>query len=135
MRVQGDHEQYLEITRAAFGKPGTPGAEDLLLAIAVQVGSYSAADQRWVPAASWRAFLSQLRELERRPRGEAKLEGASPRDLLLAIRSTDSLGHMAVSGHIGWDTPDGFSRRLEFGFRFDPELLPALVRDFEALSR
>jgi hypothetical protein len=26
---------------------------------------------------------------------------------------------MAVSGFLGWDTPDGFSQKLEFGFAFD----------------
>ena len=135
MRVQGDHEQFLEITRSARGRPGTTAAEDLLLAIAVQVGGYSAADQRWVPARSWRGFLSQLRDMEKRRRGEAKLEGASPRDLQLILRSTDAEGHMSAVGHIGWDTPEGYTRRLEFGFSFDPGLLPALLRDFEALAR
>lgn len=135
MRVQGDHEQFIEITRSARGRPGTPAAEDLLLAIAVQVGGYSAADQRWIPIDSWRGFLAQLRELEKRRRGEAKLEGASARDLRLVFRSTDAVGHTAVTGHIGWDTPDGFTRRLEFGFRLDPGQLPSLVRDFEGLER
>jgi len=133
--VQGDHDQFLEITRSAFGEPGTPAAGDLLLSIAIQVGGYSAADQAWVPADAWHEFLSQLRELEKRRRGEAKLEGASPRDLRLTFRSTDTLGHMALTGHIGWDAPGGFSRRLEFGFPFDPGFLPALVRDFQALAR
>jgi hypothetical protein len=135
MRVQGDHEQFLELTRSAFGEPATPARDDLLLSIAVQVEGYSAADQAWIAAEAWRGFLSQLRHLEERRHGEAKLEGMSPRDFRLVIRSTDQLGHMAVTGHVGWDTPDGFSRRLEFGFRFDPTLLPALSRDFEVLGR
>ncbi|HEY7727283.1 MAG TPA: hypothetical protein VID50_02405 [Candidatus Eisenbacteria bacterium] len=135
MRVQGEHEQYVELERSSFGEPGTPADRDLLLNIAVQVEGYSAADQAWVAAGEWRAFLTRLRDLERSRRGEAALEGASPRSLRLVFRSTDALGHMAVMGHVGWDTPDGFSRRLEFGFRFDPSLLPALVRDFEALGR
>jgi hypothetical protein len=42
---------------------------------------------------------------------------------------------MAVSGFLGWDTPDGFSQKLEFGFAFDAGMLQTLVREFEELGQ
>jgi hypothetical protein len=135
VRLQGNNGQVLGIERASFGESGTPADEDLLLNVTVEVGGYSAEGQAWVIAGAWRGFLSELRELERLRQGQATLEGASPRDLKLVFRATDRAGHMAVSGFLGWDTPDGFSQKLEFGFAFDAGMLQTLVREFEELGQ
>jgi hypothetical protein len=49
------------------------------------------------------------------------------------VRSTDTAGHMAVQGHLGDRTPDGYRLSLHFGFTFDPGLLTDALRDFRAL--
>ena len=135
MRIRGDTGQVLAIERSTFGDPGTPGQEDLLLNVTVQVGGYSAADQVWIVADYWRGFMNELRTLEKIRQGQATLEGASPRDLKLEFKTTDHAGHMAVSGFIGWNTPDGFYQRLEFGFPFDAGMLSTVVQECVTLGR
>jgi len=135
MKLKGDNGQLLAIERASFGALGTPAEEDLLLNITVKVQGYSAADKAWVVVNDWRGFLSELQALERLRRGHATLQGASPRNLSLVIKATDRTGHVAVSGFLGWDTPDGFAQKLEFGFAFDAGMLPTVVRELEELGR
>jgi hypothetical protein len=135
MELRGDGGQQLAIERSSLGAPGTPASEDLLLNVTVKVYGYTAADQAWVMANDWRRFLSELLELERLRHGHATLEGASPRKLKLVIKTTDCAGHMAVSGFLGWDTPDGFAQKLEFGFAFDAGMLQTVVRGLEELGQ
>jgi len=134
MRIEGDTGQVLIIERSSFGAPGTPGDEDLLLNITVAVGGYSAADQAWVVADDYRGFMNELRTLESVRQGQATLCGASPRDLELAFKAADRAGHMAVTGFVGWNSPDGFYQKCEFGFAFDAGRLRNVVRDFAALG-
>jgi hypothetical protein len=54
-------------------------------------------------------------------------------DLRLEFHAVDSLGHMAVRGHLGWNHPQGFPLQLRFGFHFEPDRLPALLRFFETI--
>ena len=135
MRLAGDDGRLLQIERSECGPPGTPGDGDLLLNVSVRVFGYSASDQSWVVEQAWVGFLSQLRVLERQRRGQAELVGASPDDLRLTFTVSDAAGHMSVSGHLGWQTPDGFKQRMEFGFSFDPGLLATVLREFEVLGR
>ena len=135
MRLDGDTGQVLTIECSSFGEPGTPGEEDLLLNVTVVVGGYSASDQAWVVVQDWRGFMKELRTLERDRQGQATLKAASPKDLELALRATDRAGHMAVTGFVGWNSPDGFYQRCEFGFPFDAGMLSKVVREFAALGQ
>ena len=135
MELKGDKGQLFAIERSVFGEPGASAEADLLLNVTVKVGGYAAADQSWVMADDWRAFLTDLRELERTRRGKATLEGASPRDLKLVLCVIDPIGHMAISGHLGWDSPDGFAQKLEFGFEIDAGMLQTTIREIEELGR
>lgn len=128
MKLLGETGQVLTIERAEFGAPGTPADEDLLLNVSVVVGGYSAVDQAWVTANDWRGFMHELRDLEKARQGQAVLMGASPQDLQLTFKATDRSGHMAVSGFVGWNSPDGFHQKCEFGFSFDPGMLSSIVR-------
>lgn len=124
----------VELERAEFGGPNTPADEDILLNISVQVRGYSAQDQMWISAGAWRLFLERLVEVERTRRGGARVEGASPEDLALEIFSTDSVGHFAVRGHVGWTPHDGHRLRLEFALAFETDRLPYLLRELRALG-
>jgi hypothetical protein len=134
MKLEGD-SAVLELDRSEVGAPHSPTDEDVLLNITVQVSSYSAADQCWIAANDLERFLADLRRLEARRQGEAVLVGASPDDFRLEFCSTDSVGHMAVKGHVGWAKSDGFLLQLKFGFGFEPDRLPSLVDYFEMISR
>ena len=135
MRLAGDAGQVLTIDRSSFGEPGTPGDEDLFINVTVVVGGYSAADQVWVVGDDWRGFMNELRKLEEVRKGQATLRGASPHDLELAFKTTDRTGHMAVLGFVGWNSPDGFYQKCEFGFAFDAGLLSNIVRELAALEQ
>jgi hypothetical protein len=132
MRIEGDGS-LLELDRSELGPPGTPGDRDVLLNISVRVSGYSAADQAWAVERDLDRFVEELRHLERKRQGQAVLTGASPDDLRLEFHSTDSAGHMAVRGYVGWNHPSGFLLQLQFGFDFEPDLLPGLVRYFETI--
>jgi len=134
MRLRGDAGQVLTIERSGFGEAGTPADEDLLLNVTIVVGGYSAADQAWVVADDWRGFMREIRSLETTRQGQATLNGASPQDIQLVFRATDAAGHMAVSGLVGWNSPDGFYQKCEFGFAFDAGMLSNLVRELSALA-
>ena len=132
MRLEGDNS-FLELVRGELGPPGTPGDRDVLFNITANVSGYSAADEAWVAERDLDRFVEALRKLEAGRQGEAVLIGASPDDLRLEFHSTDSVGHMAVRGHVGWNHPSGFLLQLRFGFNFEPDLLPSLFRYFETI--
>jgi hypothetical protein len=124
----------LEIGLCEFGAPGTHAEIDVLLSISVKVGAYSAADQAWIVSDVFHSFLEQLQTLESNRKGRAVLDGASPDDLRLEFYSTDSSGHMAVKGHLGWRTVEQHHQQLQFGFDFEPDRLPSLVQSFKRFS-
>jgi hypothetical protein len=129
MKLEGDSAS-VEFDRSLGGDRTD---RDVLLNITVQASGYSAADQCWIAANDFDRFLWQLRKLETRRQGQAILVGALPDDLRLEFYSTDSLGHMAMKGHIGWQKSDGFLLQLKFGFGFEPDRLPSLLAYFETL--
>jgi hypothetical protein len=126
-------EALLEIGRVEWATPG-PTDEDLLLNVTIRSYHYSADGKRWVVAEDWQRFLCELRVLEERRQGSAVLVGASPDDLRIQFFSTDYLGHMAVRGHVGWSAPGGHRQRLQFGFDFEPDRLPAVLAGFVGLA-
>jgi hypothetical protein len=133
MRLDGDNG-WLELERSEIGPPGSPGEDDFVLNVTVHVRGYSAADQSWIMGREWERFLGELTALERTRRGRVAVGGASPDDFRIEVFSTDSLGHMAVRGHVGWNSPEGHLLQLKFGFHFEPDSLPNLVRDLAALA-
>jgi hypothetical protein len=86
-----------------------------------------------------RKFVSDLRELERVRRGEARLNSAmSPDTFDLTIRILDSAGHVAARATVGRWRYEGhqhchFSVVVEF--LVDPTTLPRLVIEAEGLLR
>jgi hypothetical protein len=134
MKLEGDNS-FLELDRSKLGQLHTPSDEDVLLNVTARCAGYSAADQAWVVGRDLDRFVTELRNLEARRQGQATLAGASPDDLKLEFYSSDSLGHMAVRGHLGWNHPHGFLLQLQFGFNFEPDRLPALLRYFETIRQ
>jgi hypothetical protein len=46
----------------------------------------------------------------------------------------DRAGHMALLGFVGWNSPDGFYQKCEFGFAFDTGWVNNLIREFARLE-
>ena len=124
----------LEVIRLDAGPPGTPADGDLRVSVRVSVHGYSAKGESWVLAVAFVQFIDRLEILEGKRRGKAVLESMSPDDLKLEFYSTDSAGHMAVKGHVGWHDPSGHFQQLRFGFDFEPDKLPGIVRGFKKLA-
>jgi hypothetical protein len=129
MRLKGE-QALLEITPTVWDTPHRAADTDLLLNVTVRVSNYSAADQSWVVGDEWQRFLDELRMLEARRQGSAVLEGASPEELRVEFFSTDSLGHMAVRGHVGGRWPSGHFLQLQFSFDFEPDRVPTVLMEF-----
>ncbi len=134
VRLRGDNDEHLVIELSELGPAGTPEEGDLRLDISVLVGRHAAGGHYWVSEDAWAQFLTQVRDLERSRQGQAELSGMSPQSCSLRFAVIDATGHTAVSGFLGSRTPDGALQRLEFGFRFDPGLLPALVGELDAIA-
>jgi hypothetical protein len=117
---------------------GTRSAGDVELSVEVSSQQFSGCGFAWVAASAFATFVGQLRELEKRRQGEATLVGLSPEEFRLRIWSVDRRGHLAVGGlvtkrvHLGQAGP--YDHALEFGFEFDPTLLPRVLVDFQAIA-
>jgi hypothetical protein len=115
-----------------------PSAGDVELSVVVSSQQFGGHGFAWVAAPALAVFLAQLRQLEARRQGEATLEGLSPEELRLRIWSVDRRGHMAVGGlvaklvHHGEGGP--YRHVVQFGFEFDPTLLPRVVTGFHAIA-
>jgi hypothetical protein len=92
----------------------------------------------WFAALALAAFLAQLRELEARRQGEAMIEGLSPGEFRLRLWSVDRRGHLAVGGLVTKLVPKGeanqYRHAVEYGFEFDPTLLPRVLAGFQAIA-
>jgi hypothetical protein len=128
MELRGDDKESLVIECSMRD-------DDILLNVTINVRGYSAADQAWVAAGDWHAFLKELYELERRRQGFATLTGADPHELKLVFQATDRAGHMAVTGFMGRQTSEDFYQKLEFGLSFDAGVLQTLVKELEKVGQ
>lgn len=115
-----------------------PSAGDVELSVEVASEQFCGHGFAWVAAPALAVFLSQLRELESSRQGEATIEGLSPGEFRLRLWSVDRRGHMAVGGlvtkrvHKGEAGP--YLHAVEFGFEFDPTLLPKVLAGFQAIA-
>lgn len=134
---EGDNSvEIVAIDRVSDHLP-TPG--DTQFEIKIQSFGFAGQGWAWVSAACLAAFVEQLRTLELERQGCAEIESISPRQFWLRIWAIDRLGHTALTGRLTgrlqkYETQLTFAHSLEFGFQFSPDLLPRIVRDFEAIA-
>jgi hypothetical protein len=100
----------------------------------VRFHAFAAEIQSWVLRAASLAFAQELAVLERRRQGEAKLQGMSPDELSIVVRSIDRAGHMGVEGIVGARRHNyNASLRLAV-LAFDSSQLPAFVHDAREIA-
>jgi hypothetical protein len=132
-----DGRDILTIEPAEFpaGFRGSEVDPDVLLSVAIQLGTYRAADQQWVEAADWCGFVHEFAEMERVRRGQAILCAAVPDDLTLRFYVHDAAGHTAVEGQLmdRGDGPDARQARLTFVMHFEPDQLRPALAEFRAV--
>ncbi|MGG6293988.1 hypothetical protein ACQ4M4_06155 [Leptolyngbya sp. AN02str] len=115
-----------------------PAPGDTRFEIRVQSFGFLGQGWTWIDAVSLSSFVAQLHELEPQRQGSAEVSSMSPDQFWLKIFSTNRLGQMAVIGRLSQVSPLGHDLRcnhlLEFGFPFDPVMLPSIVKNFERVS-
>lgn len=126
----------IEVVDCVSAKLPTPG--DVEVSLAVSSGNFAGQGFAWIEAAALSSFVGQLRELETRRQGSAELERMSSGEFRLRIWSINRRGHMAIAGRIAKQIHKGeagpYLHSVEFGFEFDPTLLPTLLAGFVAIG-
>jgi hypothetical protein len=128
MRIPSESNDYLSIERA-----DSPG-DDIALIVNVRSRGFTGRNDTWISRAAWLEFCEQLSTLEAHRQGEAVVESISPKELRLIFRSTDSAGHMAVEGFVGYRGTYGEVLLAFSPMSFDPSILPELVRDARRIA-
>jgi hypothetical protein len=115
-----------------------PSTGDVELSVEVSSQQFRGQGFAWIAAPALAAFLNQLRELERHRQGEATVDGLSPGEFRLRIRSVNRRGHVAVEGfvtkHVHQGEGSPYRHTVEFGFEFDPTLLPRVLAGFQEIA-
>jgi hypothetical protein len=133
-------DSWLEVVRLETSSPGTPAAGDVRLRVRVCSGGFAGeSDLVWADAPSVARFLAQLRALDARRQGMARLEAiGSPDEFWLELRSLDRAGHLGVFGRfMRWQflsSGEGHAQAVEFGFEFCPSRLPNVLAGFQQLE-
>jgi hypothetical protein len=113
-------------------------AGDVELSVEVSSDQFSGQGFAWVAVPTLASFLAQLSELESRRQGAASMEGMSPEDFRLRIWSVNHRGHLAIGGCVSKRVYRGegcpYRHTIEFGFEFDPTLLPKVLAGFQAIA-
>ncbi len=129
---EGDN--FLEVIALERITGNLPTLGDTRFEIRVQSFGFAGQGWTWIDALSLRSFAEQLRKLENQRQGKAELESMSPREFWLNISSTDSLGHMALFGRLcQFEVGSKCEHLLDFGFSFDPSILPSIIKDFQTI--
>src|SRR5436190_11538005 len=127
MRISCDSDYYLAIERAA------PSGDDILAVVEVRCPGFSGHIDTWILREAWVDFCKRLAALDERRRGEAVVESISPGEFRLVVRSTDSAGHMAIEGLLGYRGVHGATLLTFSPMSFDPSTLPTLVLEAQAI--
>jgi hypothetical protein len=128
MRIPCDSDFYLSIERAL------PSDDDVCVVVEVRCPGFTGRIDTWILRDAWIAFCNQLEALEGRRRGEAVVESISPNEFRLTVRSTDSAGHMAIEGLLGYRGVKGETLLTFSPMSFDPSTLPALLAEARAIA-
>lgn len=130
MRFDSDSGDFLEIEC----RRAEVDAYDLRLLVRVRFCGFAGEIGTWVLRAAWLDFVRELSVLEARRQGAARLDGMSPEDFSIVVRSIDHAGHMAVEGRVG-ARGHRYAVSLQLGLlEFDPSRLPALVHAARTLA-
>jgi hypothetical protein len=133
-----DDNNWVEIEavdRVASRLP-TPG--DVEVSVAVCSEKFAGQGFAWLDAGRLATFLKELEELERVRHGAAEIQAMSADDFRLRIWSVDRRGHIAIGGMVSKIIRRGeagpYRHTLEFGFEFDPTLLPRILVGFREIA-
>jgi hypothetical protein len=131
MRITSPNGDSLSIEKIEID----PQRVGIRLAIEIRQGDFTGAARVWVQVHEWERFVESLARLESARQGEAVVEAMSPGELLLKVRATDRLGHVAVEGVVGQRGVDRTTAVSFSAIDFDPSLLRDVVRAAREIAR
>ena len=121
-----DQTDYFELDLAKQEGSETPAEGDAYITLKIVSAGFAGHNDLWVDARSLRMFCSDILQLAKKRQGSARIEGISPGELEITVRSIDRSGHMVVEGTAGYQVRRERGRRhhsVTFGFEFDPSQL------------
>lgn len=102
------------------------GSGDYLVAIDAKAYGFAGHADGHVVGAAWLGFCAELGALEKSRTGEAILESAMPGEFSIRVGSLNGVGHMSVSGVLGYSRSGWPRQNLTFAFEFEPSQLAAV---------
>jgi len=126
-----DQTDYFELALATQEGSGTPAESDAYMTVKIDSAGFCGHNDLWVDARALRRFCSDLLHLAAKRQGSATIEGISPGEMEITVRSIDRSGHMVVEGSTGYEVQrERGTRRhsITFGIEFDPSQLNEVER-------
>ena len=126
-----DQKDYFELELTMQEVGGTPAEGDAYMTVKIDSAGFRGHNDLWVDARALRRFCTDLLHLAAKRRGSAKIEGMSPNEMEIVVRSIDYSGHMVVEGTTGYEVQREHGTRrhsVTFGFEFDPSQLNEVER-------
>jgi len=130
MKIQ-DGDNYLELAVNLEADETLPSYGDAYILLKVSSNGYCGKNDLWVHYSDLKKFCKDIIDLEKYRKGEAVLSSMSPGELELRVFSSNSRGHMAVSGTTGYTVMGNeasFKHSVTFGFAFEPSQLVTLCQ-------
>jgi len=123
---------YQSIVEVTTGESASAEGPDALVELTVRVESHGFTATRMVRVEprEVRAFVSQLKEVERVRPARATLKAMPEEELELRIGFAEPDGQALIAGRLAV-AGAGYGPALEFAFEFDPATLPAIVAEAE----
>jgi hypothetical protein len=138
MRIH-DNDNFIEINFREAMPHDLPGADDVLLHVALASSGFSGETDVWIEASELETFLQRAEDFEIRRQGEIEFGSMTPGLFRFQIFSIDRKGHLAVSGRLSTTRRGSegglHSSAAEFAFDFDPGQLASFVRDLRKMLR
>ncbi|WP_028111691.1 WapI family immunity protein [Ferrimonas kyonanensis] len=134
----GTKEEHIEIEELERNPEGSPCAGDVNVSVALALQAFSGSyDGVWLELPEMERFIAELKTLDKKRNGSAKISSMSPDEFSFEIRSSDSLGHMEIEVQLHryqYSGPKYWPIYLKGGFETQPETIRQLISCFKALT-
>jgi len=126
-----DLNDYFELDMATQEGIESPAMGDAYMTLKIVSAGFVGHNDLWVDALSLRKFCTDILQLATKRQGTARIEGMSPNEMEITVRSIDRSGHMIVEGTTGYGVHRERGLRhhsVTFGIEFDPSQLNEVER-------
>jgi len=136
MRI-GSDTHYIDLSEQERAPKGVPNEGDVRVSVEVRLGEFQGRyDSVWLEEPRLREFVAALATIEHERNGRVVLEGCSPDEFVLTIRSRDTQGHFVAEVSLcryQYNGPTYWPTLVSGGFELNPSTLPSVLNDFQLL--